>query len=281
LAIRSVYGQWFPWLVLMDRDWAVGNASRIFPTEDAAIDYWHGAWDTYVKFNPPYNNIAAALSTQYAAAVLKLDTVSQERQEDGEAARELAQHVVVLFGRGQLENSSLLQDFFHHAPDWLRAAAISHIGWSLGQGGEIPADVIERFQSLWEQRRANAEAAPGKAKEELEAFGSWASSKLFPAAWFLAELERVLRLARDIDRDHTVMERLNELANELPRETVHVAHLMVEFDAGWGPSGWESELEHILSAALASGDQEARKEALSLVDLLGRKGFLSFRELRK
>ncbi|HEX9220327.1 MAG TPA: hypothetical protein VF858_07555 [Gemmatimonadaceae bacterium] len=281
LAIRSVYGQWFPWLVLMDRDWAVGNASRIFPTEDAAIDYWHGAWDTYVKFNPPYNNIAEALSTQYAAAVLKLDTVSQERQEGGEAARELAQHVVVLFGRGQLENSSLLQDFFHHAPDWLRAAAISHIGWSLGQGGEIPADVIERFQSLWEQRRANAEAAPGKAKEELEAFGSWASSKLFPAAWFLAELERVLRLARDIDRDHTVMERLNELANELPRETVHVAHLMVEFDAGWGPSGWESELEHILSAALASGDQEARKEALSLVDLLGRKGFLSFRELRK
>ena len=40
--------------------------------------------------------------------------------------RELAQHVVVLYGRGQLEKSSLLQDFFNHAPDWLRAAAISH-----------------------------------------------------------------------------------------------------------------------------------------------------------
>jgi hypothetical protein len=124
-------------------------------------------------------------------------------------------------------------------------------------------------------------AAPGKAKEELEAFGSWASSKLFLAAWFLAELERVLRLVRDIDRDHTVMERLKELANELPHETVRVAHLMVEFDAGWGPSGWESELEQILNAALPTADPEARKEALSLVDLLGRKGFVSFRELRK
>ena len=86
---------------------------------------------------------------------------------------------------------------------------------------------------------------------------------------------------RDIDRDNTVMERLKELANEWPHETVRVAHLMVEFDAGWGPSGWESELGHILSAALASVDPEARKEALSLIDLLGRKGFLSFRELRK
>ena len=141
-------------------------------------------------------------------SVFKLDTVPQERKEGGEAARELARHVVVLYGRGQLEKSSLLQDFFDHAPDWLRAAAISHIGWSLGQGGEIPADVIERFQGLWEQRRASAEAAPEQAKEELEAFGSWAYSKLFPGAWFLAELERVLRAVRDLDRNHTVMERL-------------------------------------------------------------------------
>ena len=71
----------------------------------------------------------------------------------------------MLYGRGRLEKTSLLQDFFEHAPDWLRAAAISHIGWSLGQGGEIPTDVIERFQGLWEKRRANGEAAPGKAKE--------------------------------------------------------------------------------------------------------------------
>lgn len=281
LAIRSVYGQWFPWLVLLDRDWAVERSCKIFPSEDTAVDYWHAAWNTYVKFNPPYNNIAAVLSSQYAAAVLKLDTVRQERKEGGEAARQLAQHVVVLYGRGQLETSSLVQDFFVHAPDWLRAAAISHIGWSLGQGGEIPADVIGRFESLWEQRRASGEAAPENAKEELEAFGSWAHSELFPGAWFLAELEHVLRAVRDLDRDHTVMERLVELANEWPHETVRVAHLMVELDVGWGPSGWEGELERILTIALAGGNPEARKEALSLIDLIGRKGFLSFRELMK
>jgi hypothetical protein len=49
----------------------------------------------------------------------------------------------------------------------------------------------------------------------------------------------------------------------------------------WGPSGWESELEQILGAALTSANPEARTVALSLIDLLGLKGFLSFRELMK
>ena len=279
LAIRSVYGQWFPWLVLLDRDWATENVAKIFPSEDAAIHYWHAAWDTYVKFNPPHNDIAAILLPQYAAAVLKLDTVPQERYVGADAVRELAQHVVMLYGRGQLETSSLVQDFFDHAPDWLCAAAISHVGWSLGQGGDIPIDAIERFQGLWEQRRDKSEAAPGAAKEELEAFGSWAYSKLFPAAWFLTELECVLCAVQNIDHDHTVMERLAELADEWPHETVRVAHLMIEFDVGWGPSGWETELERILGTATESTNSDARNEALSLIDLLGRKGFLSFREL--
>ena len=86
---------------------------------------------------------------------------------------------------------------------------------------------------------------------------------------------------RALDRDHTVMERLTELANKWPHETVRVAHLMVECDVGWGPSGWEGELEQILKVALPGGNPEVRKEALSLIDILGRKGFLSFRELRK
>ena len=77
------------------------------------------------------------------------------------------------------------------------------------------------------------------------------------------------------------MERLVELAKEWPRETVRVAYLLVESNAGWGPSGWDTELEQILAAALASGDSRGHGEAVHLIDLLGRRGFLSFRELLK
>src|SRR5260221_10835827 len=33
-AIRSVYGQWFPWLVLLDPNWARASVARIFPADD-------------------------------------------------------------------------------------------------------------------------------------------------------------------------------------------------------------------------------------------------------
>jgi hypothetical protein len=279
LAIRSVYGQWFPWLVLLDRQWAANQAGRIFAGLDEGRQYWRAAWNTYLAFNPPYNNVVTVLRDQYIAAVEEIDHSLSESKEKEEAARRLAEHLVVLFGRGALDPGNLLETWFDRAPAWLRAAAISHIGWSMEQGGEIPADVVTRFQALWEQRRAKGEADPVAFKDELAAFGSWTVSSLFPIQWVLTELERVVRLVRDIDRDHSVMERLAKLAEAWPNETTRIAHLLVVCDAGWGASGWEVELGVILRAALASNNVEARQSAASIIDLLGRKGFLSFREL--
>ncbi|MCU4139055.1 MAG: ATP maltotriose and DNA-dependent transcriptional regulator MalT, partial [Thermodesulfobacteria bacterium] len=37
LAIRSVYGQWFPWLVYLDRKWAKEKVSQIFPIENSNL----------------------------------------------------------------------------------------------------------------------------------------------------------------------------------------------------------------------------------------------------
>lgn len=73
LAIRSVCEQWFPWFVLLDRVWAADNVVRILPATDEDGDYWRAAWNTYVTFNPPYNNVAAVLRDQYTTAVRKLD----------------------------------------------------------------------------------------------------------------------------------------------------------------------------------------------------------------
>jgi len=281
LAIRSVYGQWFPWLVLLDTEWAANHTGRIFPAGDEDRQYWRAAWTTYLSFNPPYNNVVTVLRDQYITAVDRIDNSLSESNDKEEAARRLAEHLVVLYGRGVLEPGNLLETFFNRAPAWLRAAAVSHVGWSMEQGGDIPAEVVTRFQTLWEQRRARGEADPVAFKDELAAFGSWTLSDLFPVQWVLTELERVVRLVRDIDRDHMVMERLAKLADAWPIETTRIAHLLVECDAGWGASGWETELGVILRAALASNNAEAQQAATGLVDLLGRKGFLSFRELLK
>jgi hypothetical protein len=49
LAIRSVYGQWFPWLVLLDPQWASAHVPNIFPQNKPLRDLRDAAWDTSVS----------------------------------------------------------------------------------------------------------------------------------------------------------------------------------------------------------------------------------------
>lgn len=272
-----MYGQWFPWLVLLDRNWASENVSRVFAVDDE--DYWNAAWNTYVTFNRPYDNVVEVMQKQYWAAVLRLNEAQPLSKDRDESPTRLAHHLVVLYGRGRPEAEPLLTEFFNRAPQWLRGDAIGHIGWSLGEGGEIPENVIRRFQSLWESRRALAEKSPADFAKELSSFGSWAAVQNFPTIWILTELARLLPLVDELDRDHAVMERLVREAAQYPVETTRVATLMVDREVGWSLSSWEHELEAILKAVLASDSNEAKNLANDLINLLGRKGYLSFRTL--
>ena len=49
LAIRSVYGRWFPWLVLLDEKWARDNTELIFPSEEEYRVFFQAAWNHYAK----------------------------------------------------------------------------------------------------------------------------------------------------------------------------------------------------------------------------------------
>lgn len=280
LAVRAVYGQWFPWLVVLDPVWATAHVGAVFPGGDPNDQFWQAAWRAYVTFNAPYNNVVPVLWDQYRTAVRKLQSKYDEDGKVDEPDRELAEHLVVLFGRGCLPDEAVFQEFFRYASDPLRAAAISYVGWTLGQGGEIPDDVVARFQALWEQRRAQAAAVgPKPFEKELAAFGSWAAFERFPDTWLLAELAQVLALVGDVDRDSSVMERLAKVADSHPREAVRVTQSMVEHNPGWGPAGWDEELTGVLRAALATEDPAVRQDAEGLIDLLGRRGFLAYREL--
>src|ERR1039458_2855918 len=45
LTIRSVYGQYFPWLFVYDPEWTFGLVARVFPADDPERRY--AAWETY------------------------------------------------------------------------------------------------------------------------------------------------------------------------------------------------------------------------------------------
>ncbi len=53
LAIHSIYGHYFPWLVLLDKQWAASHVQDIFPTSDEKINSGalHGKHMWYIS-NP-------------------------------------------------------------------------------------------------------------------------------------------------------------------------------------------------------------------------------------
>lgn len=55
-AVRSVYGQFFPWIFLIDAGWAESLIPRIFPEESPLANLRTAAWEAYVIWNPPYDS---------------------------------------------------------------------------------------------------------------------------------------------------------------------------------------------------------------------------------
>ncbi len=72
VAVRSVYGQRFPWLGLLDEAWAASASQLIFPADSALRILGDAAWYSYVIFCQPYDRVFRLLRMQYSDAVDQL-----------------------------------------------------------------------------------------------------------------------------------------------------------------------------------------------------------------
>ena len=117
LTVRSVYGRWLPWLLLLDEDWVVANLGSIFPTDHALAGLREVAWSTYIGWCPAYNSVFPPLCSEYEAAVDRVPsggTFGISRDEDIDV--KLGEHLVVLYWRG-VAPRSLIDRFFQQATD--------------------------------------------------------------------------------------------------------------------------------------------------------------------
>ena len=240
-AIRAVYGQWFPWLCLLDRRWASKRADDIFAEQGQAHSMWEAAWTSYIGYCPAYNDVLPILRRFYAKAIANLSCSDSDGSRDGGVADRLAEHLMLYYGRGLLAiDDDLLERFFSSAPPSVRGQAVQFVGWSLArEQGELPADVLKRFQELWEKRVAAlcASGAEQPRDPELVAFGSWFSSGRFDAAWALVRLRDALRVCGWSEPHHEVVGQIAAVAGaDLAASLECVAHLVDGDTQGWGDS---------------------------------------------
>lgn len=286
LAVRAVYGQWFPWLVLLDRSWARNGVGRIFPSGESEKRYRGAAWETYIFFCPPYDEVFEVLRDQYAAAIERLDARREERRQLGDPDDRLAEHLMTFYWRGKLDTDgpeSLLTRFWNRASEEIRGHALDFIGRSLyNLKDNVTHQTLERLMNLWRGRLtvAKESATPDIHGAEMAAFGWWFVSEKFEDAWAIKQLGEALKMVGKTEPDDMVIERLASLSRTMPRDAVQCLEGLVKGDReDWRIHGWREHIRTILAPALRETDLETRTAAENLVHYLGSRGYFQFRDL--
>ncbi|MFH0944696.1 MAG: hypothetical protein V2A76_05815 [Planctomycetota bacterium] len=265
LAIRSVYGQYFPWLVLLDSTWATNSLDRVFPEEADSSSLWDAAWWTYVTFCMPYDNVLPILRRKYDAALDRIQSAPGEVAFATPAGR-LVEHIVAYYARGRINlEDPLLAKLFAATPINARSQVVVFAGRILRASPPPSVDAVERLKTLWVLRRQAIVESHGD-PEELVHFGWWVTSPMLEAEWVLAELEHVLGAARWVEPDHQVVEYLSTVDGEIGHVFRLLALMMESPREPWSIQSWRQPAEAILSKALRSDDANLRRRARDLVN---------------
>jgi hypothetical protein len=282
LAIRTIYGQYLPWLFLLDEHWTLSRLSAIFPSNESLRDFRDAAWETYLVYCRPYENVVNALREEYARALDRLDEPQVKWRHLAEPRERLSEHLMILFWHGKLDlEDALLVHFFERAPDSLCGHALSFIGRELFNAkAEISASTLQRLKALWESRIHSAQSSTSSHESEFSAFGWWFASGKFDDEWALTQLSASLRLADQTDAGHQVIRRLADLTSEFPEQVIDCLSQMITSDKGTLLGlVWREQVLSILTATINSTDLKAREKTVVLVNRLIALGHLEFRDL--
>lgn len=285
-AIRSIYGHWIPWLHLLDPEWAITRVDTIFPADPELSRYWSAAWNDYIVFRPPYDDVFPILKDQYARAIARAAEgrgASKLEQVD----RQLSHHVITLFARGRIAlrgDDGLMQRFLNSVGDAVIGEAFHFAGWSLwqlkGAKDGVSANFVNRLQLLWDRRRDVVLAAANLHAKELGAFGWWFASSKFPTDWAVATLIDVLKAAHRIDAAHLVAEELPAIARTHLSETLDILeHGFLPSTTDWNVYEWREYPKDVLAIAVRSVNRPLAERATDMVNQLVERGFTAYRQV--
>ncbi|WP_419854767.1 hypothetical protein [Candidatus Poriferisodalis sp.] len=281
VAVRAVYGEYLPWLALIDEGWVNAHLHRIFPASPEHVSLRDAAWNTYICWREPFDPVFDLLRTEYEAAIKRVPTSGhRDLSNSNEADQKLAEHLVIFHWRGKLPRQ-LLERWFNFADDALAAHSMDFVGRALrNTEGDVPAEVLRRIRDLWNWRLDAIGDSPEQHPLEASAFApTFVSSKL-DDDWSLAGLETTLAAGSPEWLGHDAIERLANIATSRPATATRLTRRMLDSAANeWDHASWEDPVRSLLDATRNAHDTETRDHRAAIIDHYVKRGYYDFKNL--
>lgn len=282
LAVRSVYGRFLPWLVLMDKAWVSSNLNNLFPSGEKFKPDCDSVWITYLTYCPVYDNVFEVTESQYRKSVDSLGIEWLIDNEQTKPKKKLAEHLMALYWRGKIAlDSPLIVSFYEKADTDLKRSALAFIGSALQNTKDKPPEVVvDRLTRLLESRFQ--ESTKTNNFEELGPFNSWLGIDFFPASWRLEKMTRISEKLEKGEPAFDLIETLNGMREINPMMVMRCLENSIfrEKSALRYSSG--KNLKNLLQFYLHyKADASVQEQARSLINKIGSLGHFDFREILK
>ena len=288
-AIRSVYGQFIPSLFQFDKDWLKDHLYDIFPIEQEHLIYFLAAWNSYISFNKPNNEVFEILAPVYALALEKM--TAEDPENYLRSRRRLVQHLMNFYWREVItvdgKHSELVHTFWNEVPEDLRGHAFEFTGRCLNEWTDAKDVDHELLARMEDYIRLRIETIKKNMRsdldynKELAAYGWCFTSDKLDHEQRIQHLHDILKITGNVDHSHAVMGTLhNEFAEENPEEVLECVTLMVKgADKNIRFFGWKRDLKGILEILL-NKEEPIAKKAKGLVQYICQESYHLMQEFK-
>lgn len=281
LAVRSVYGRFFPWLLSYGKKWTENLVPKIFPIDNIGLRY--AAWETYLSnmiFEESYN----LLRPLYELAVSDITTGGKvpKRRYWVDAVERLAEHAMIAYAFDVEDSKDPFSvSFFKTASGKCRGMAVSLGGRAfvskdnVAHGEKMPK--LTTLQKFWEWRLKESDAP-----SELREFGWWTKEGKFNNKWMLEQLLKTVEKTKgDVNGEFIVMHSLDTLASEYPLLCAKILKLIFASTSRRDRYVFlhVAELRSALIKILKTDTEEAKKVAHQTIDYLLKLGVEDMKNL--
>ncbi|QDS91617.1 hypothetical protein FF011L_03470 [Roseimaritima multifibrata] len=283
----AIIGSHLSTIYHFDERWLENHRDLIFRLEDVEEDpeeaFGWAAWNAFLTWTQPHRVYLDLFRSQYEYACSQTSEVAKTERRSQSPMRSLSQHIAIYYGRGYLSlevNGSLIRILLTNARPCVRRQLLQFIGNSLRGEKELPQEVVNRFQSLWDFYWPMHGCNDFLTNPEEFVFADWFAFGSFDEVWALQKLKEAVFSVPAVIAGRDVVNRLAQQAERDPLSSIQLLQRFIESDdQNWRVAEWSAAATDILRTSLNSESSKARDIAESLIDRLGRSGFLEFGKL--